>query len=194
MNPYWFSIYVLEAVWGPCKDTSGKVAGGFKEKSYRNHFKGCFSEGMNNFNWKGMRKEIHCAACHGQATDLEGKREKHISKNECELLEKNCWLLKSIWERTDPWDLSPERGSGKRNGYGFLMSLCVCARACMHTHVWVCIYVYVIYMWSSSALPKKTVCGNLVKTSMFAGFAITREGVTSKLGKTWMYGKSVRML
>lgn len=100
INPDWFSIYVLQTVWGPYKDTSGKTAGAYKEKNYRNHFKGCFSEGINEFNWKGMRKEINCTACHGQASDLEGKREKHISKNECETVrEKLLAAQKYVSER-----------------------------------------------------------------------------------------------
>jgi len=75
------------------------MAAGYKEKNRRNHFEGCFSEGVNDFSWKAMRKASHCATCHGQTTDLEGKREKHSSKNECELLEKNCWLLGSMYLR-----------------------------------------------------------------------------------------------
>lgn len=75
------------------------------------------------------------------------------------------------------------------------MSLCVCvrvhARTCTHLHGCVSIYMYI---YVSSALPTRIVYGNLGKTTMFAGFAITHEGVTSKLGKTWMYGASVHML
>lgn len=43
MNPDGFHLCARDC--GSCKDTSGKVAWGYKEKDYRNHFKGCFSEG-----------------------------------------------------------------------------------------------------------------------------------------------------
>lgn len=62
--------------------------------------------------------------------------------------------------------LGPGRGSGKGNGYGFSMSVCVGVQGCL----FMC-----IYMWGFSALLKRIVYGKLVKTSMFAGFAITCE-------------------
>lgn len=147
INPDWISIYVLETVWGPYKDTSGKMAGANKEKNYRNHFKGCFSEGINEFNWKGMRKEINWAACHGQASDLEGKRGKHISKNEWELLGKNCWLLKSTYLREN-WHMRPDPRKKFRKGrWMWIFNIFVCVHMCVCTHTraytWMDVHIYI---------------------------------------------------
>lgn len=109
------SIYVLESVWDSCEGTNGKMAQGYKEKkNYRNHFKGCFSEGKV---WRG---KFIVEPAMGKQVIWRGK---HISKMSVDYQGKNVGYSKvCIWERTNPWDLKSERGSGKRNGCGFFCS------------------------------------------------------------------------
>lgn len=157
MNPDWVSIYVLETE-ALVRTSVERYLRDYKEKNYGNHYKGCFTEGMKGFNWKSVRKEIHSATCHGQATDLKGKREKHISKLSVNCQRKIVGYSKvCIWERTDL--LSPERGSGKGSGCGFLLSWCVsvCAGVCACTRVCGCISVY-LYLYARLSYSRQKNC------------------------------------
>lgn len=154
------SIYVLESVWDSCEDTNGKMAQGYKEKkNYRNHFKGCFSEGKV---WRG---KFIVEPAMGKQVIWRGKRKNTFQKWVWTIREKMLVTQKYVSER----ELTHETWTQKE---------------VQEREVDV----------DSSAHPKRTVCGNFVKTSMFASFVITCIGLTYKLGKAWMYDKWVHIL
>lgn len=91
-----------------------------------------------------MTREIHCRGCHRQASDLEGKREKTRFKK---------WV----------WTISEKMLVTQK--YAFEREL---------THeAWTQKEVQEIEMYvDPSAHPKRSVCRNLVKTSLFAGLHV----------------------
>lgn len=81
MNPDWFSPYVLETVWDPSKDTSGKMAGAYKKKKYvETTLKDALVREYMTLTGKVWGRKFIVQPAIGKPPHLEGKRENTFQK------------------------------------------------------------------------------------------------------------------